>query len=119
MKIISQVLVKYLDKFETNAVEPRPSGAKIFFGKKPKVCSNKSFKPPGIRIVLSRPTCNEPIKFKTHSRYKTQSEGAIEKRQSDRLRTLKAKNIPDLGRKLDYPLVIVEEDNYVSKGLTQ
>lgn len=31
--------------------EQRPSGARIFFGKRPKVCSNKPFKPTGIRTI--------------------------------------------------------------------
>ncbi|KAL5078565.1 hypothetical protein RYX36_006986 [Vicia faba] len=102
-----------VDNSPLKTVKPRPSGANIFLGNKPKVCSNKPFKPPGIRTTLSNPTCNEPVKFKIQIRYKTKSEGANEKRQSDRMGILKAKNIPSPGRKLDDPHVIDEEDSYV------
>lgn len=98
------------------AVEQRPSGERIFFGKMPKVCSNKAFKLPDIRIVLLRPIYSEPLKFKKQSSYNTQYEGAIKKRWSDRLKTLQAKNIPGPRRKHDDPYVIAEDDR---KGLTQ
>ncbi|KAL5075571.1 hypothetical protein RYX36_014555, partial [Vicia faba] len=104
-----------VDNSHLKAAEPRPSGANIFFGKKPKVCSNKPFKPPDIRTTLSKPTCSEPVKFKTQSMYMTKSEGAVEKRQFDRLRALNGNNILDPGRKLDDPLITKkttdEEDN--------
>lgn len=105
-----------VDKSPIKPTKSKPSGVKVFFGKQPKVCKNKPFKAP--LLSSPKPTCNEPVSIKTKSMYKN-ADVVGAKRQSERLRTLKVKNVFGPGKKLNDPLVITKEDTteeFVSGG---
>ncbi|CAI8595271.1 unnamed protein product [Vicia faba] len=54
-----------VDTSPINPSESKSSGVRVFFGKKPKVCKNKPFKPRG--LYSPKPSCSEPESIKTCS----------------------------------------------------
>lgn len=122
------IMTKQLMRLDRE-IEKSASWRTTFFGKQPKVCKNKPSKPPGLSSPkqtwiepLSIETCSEHIhSFLSHlsyvcsflsqvkSRFKKNTYVIGAKRQSERMRTLKIKDVFGHGKKLDDPLVIIEE----------
>ncbi|XP_058752080.1 uncharacterized protein LOC131625205 [Vicia villosa] len=113
--IDAETLAKILDDDEILDVQPLnvdtspvKRTVKTFVGKAPKVVKKTS---KSTASSSSRPTCSEPVKkpIQKHKPKKIVDMG-VQKRQSDRLRTIKTKNIPGPGKKPDDPLVIYEDE---------
>ncbi|KAI5428840.1 hypothetical protein KIW84_033731 [Lathyrus oleraceus] len=95
-----------VNKSPIKPTESKPSGVNVFFGKQPKVFKNKPFKAP--QLSSPKPTCSEPVSIRTKNRYKNVDVVGA-KRQSERPKTLKTKDVSGHSKKPNDPLVITEE----------
>ncbi|XP_058742781.1 uncharacterized protein LOC131615651 [Vicia villosa] len=106
-------------RIDTSPVKSKRSGPKTFIGKCPKV--PKPVKPsiaPKVSKAANKPTMStmsDPVKAMISPRKKSNL-AASPIRKSDRLRTLKAKNIQGPGRDQNDPLEIPDEDSTVSSA---
>ncbi|XP_058744588.1 uncharacterized protein LOC131617289 [Vicia villosa] len=106
-------------RIDTSPVKSKRPGPKTFIGKCPKV--PKTVKPsiaPKVSKAANKPTMStmsDPVKVMISPRKKSNL-AASPIRKSDRLRTLKAKNIPGPGRDQNDPLEIPDEDTTVSSA---
>ncbi|XP_058762568.1 uncharacterized protein LOC131635949 [Vicia villosa] len=113
--IDAETLAKILDDDEILDVQPLnvdtspvKRTVRTFVGKAPKVVKKTS---KSTASSSSRPTCSEPVKKPIQKpKPKKIVDMGVQKRQSDRLRTIKTKNIPGPGKKPDDPLVIYEDE---------
>ncbi|KAI5438614.1 hypothetical protein KIW84_024376 [Lathyrus oleraceus] len=104
-------------KISASKASPSKSvGDRTFFGKKLKACTNNAFKPPGVvQLSTQNPSSSNPVKILIPK--KKVKNNVVEKRKSDRLRTLKARDIARTCKEPTDPLKITKkETNKCIKG---